>query len=70
MPQLSVENRARIFALLEKGYQANIIASKEGVHKFTFTRIRQCKEEADSFENKKKSGHPRVISIHTERRIF
>ncbi len=70
MPQLSIEKRARIYALLEEGYQANIIASKEGVHKSTVTRLRQKKEETGSLENKKRPGHPRVLSVHTERKIL
>ncbi|CAI2169924.1 13954_t:CDS:2 [Funneliformis geosporum] len=45
MPQLFIEKQAKIFALLKEGYQCNIIISKEGVHKFTFTRIHQRKEE-------------------------
>ena len=57
MLQLSLEKWARIFTLLKEGYQANIIATKEGVHKSIVTRIHQRKEEAGSFENKK-SDHP------------
>jgi hypothetical protein len=40
MPQLTIKKQARIYAFFEEGYQANIIASKEGVHKFMVIRLR------------------------------
>jgi transposase len=70
MPQLSTEKRARIFTFLEEGYSSRFIATKENVHRSTVLRIHQRKEETGSFENKPKSGRPRVLSVHTERQIL
>ena len=70
MPQLSSEKWAWIFTLLEEDYLPNFITTKENVHKFMVLRIRQRKEKTDSFENKPKSDHSHVFSVHTKWQIL
>ena len=70
MVYLSIEQRSRIYALLEEGYPSRYVADKEGVSQSTVIRIKQCKVTTGTFKNKPKVGRPRLLTGRHERKVL
>ena len=69
-PYLSSEKRVRIYALLQEGHSTRVVAHREKVSQPTVIRVRNNKDATGSFENRPKSGRPRVVSVHDERKML
>lgn len=69
-PHLSPVKRSRIYALLQEGHSTRVVAHREKVSQSTVNRVRKNKEATGSFANKPKSGRPRVVSVHDERKML
>ena len=68
-PHLSLEKRARIYALLQEGHLTRVVAHRENVSQRTVVRVRHNKDATGTFANKPKSDRLRVVSVHDERKM-
>src|SRR5438128_1812117 len=69
MRAIPLEQRVRIYTLLQNGYTSREVASREKVNHATVLRIRRKKEETDSFDVAPRSGRPRILTERHERNI-
>ena len=70
MVYLSIEQRSRIYALLEEEFPSRYVADKEGVSQSTVIRIKQRKDTTSTFKNKSKVRRPRLLTGRYERKVL
>lgn len=69
MSRLSAAKRARICALLQAGHSSRTVAALENVCQSTVIRTCQRVGERGDYEDRPRSGRPKVLSVHQERII-
>ncbi|CAJ0903419.1 7260_t:CDS:2, partial [Entrophospora sp. SA101] len=69
MKAITLEQRARIYTLIQEGYSSREIAFCEKISHSTVVRIKQRKEKTGSFDIIPKPGRPRILSEQHDRNI-
>jgi len=69
MKAISLEQRARIFTLLQEGLSSHTVAFRENVNHTTVLRIKKRKEETGSFNVIPKPGRPKILTERHDRNI-
>ncbi|CAJ0747662.1 3583_t:CDS:1, partial [Entrophospora sp. SA101] len=69
MKAITLEQRARIYTLIQEGYSSSEIAFCEKISHSTVVRIKQRKEKTGSFDIIPKPGCPRILSEQHDRNI-
>ena len=69
-PHISFEKRARICLLIEQGSSTRQVAELEGISHSSVARIIRRRRETGSLNNKPKSGRPRILQRHDERKAI
>lgn len=69
MPRLSPQQRARAYGMLEAGRNARDVARHFGVSEWNIHEIRRRHTQSGSFEDRPRSGRPRVTSRRQDRYI-
>src|SRR4051812_6966362 len=69
-PHLSAEKCSCIYTLLQEGHSTRVIAYRENVSQRTIIKVRQNFVETGIFANRPKSGRPRVVLVHYERKML
>ncbi|CAG8850082.1 42472_t:CDS:2, partial [Gigaspora margarita] len=70
MVHISVERRARIYALVREGYPSRYVAKKESVSQSSVVRISQKAVKTGSVKDLPKSGRPREFTERDERNMI
>ena len=69
MPRLSVRDRDRALGQLEAGRHADDVAADFGCHVSTIYRLLQRHRVIGDVSGRRRSGRPRVTSVHQDRFI-
>ena len=69
MPRTSIQKKARVCLLLEQGHSIHSIASMEGIHHSTVSRIGKAYQERGHHEDLLRSGRPIIFGPRDERNI-
>ena len=69
---ITIEERVRAITLLEEGYSSRKVAKKLGnnINHTSILRLKKKYEETGSVKDKKRIGHPSILTKRNERTII